>query len=53
LRTTWSNVQRKRLRELEASKTEQEEDFKDNQARDKTFQKLERKLVKSSKDKLR
>ena len=53
MRTTWSNVQRKRLRELEASKTEQEKDFKDNQARDKTFQKLEGKLVKRSKDKLR
>ena len=50
---TWSEVQKNRLRELNASETQQNESFDSTPNRDRSFQKLGKELVKNEQFRLR
>ncbi len=52
METTWSDVQTKRLKALDADKTQLSEQFEDQTQRDRAFQKLEGMLVKLRKNEL-
>lgn len=49
---TWTDVQQRRLKDLEADNEHQEAVFDSQQQRDKIFQKLEKKLIKEAKTRL-
>jgi phenylalanyl-tRNA synthetase alpha chain len=52
MKVGWSDVQTRRLKELDADETFISADFDDTNTRDEAFQKSERKLVKQSKQRL-
>jgi len=53
MKITWSDVQQRRLKELDAAPQEQDAQFDNAAERDKTFQKLEKRLIKQARYRLK
>lgn len=53
MKITWSDVQQRRLKELDATPEEQNAQFDNAVERDKTFQKLEKRLIKQARYQLK
>ncbi|MGD2088465.1 MAG: pyrrolysine--tRNA(Pyl) ligase large subunit [Candidatus Aminicenantes bacterium] len=53
MKITWSDVQQRRLKELDAAPEEQNTQFENTVERDKTFQKLEKRLIKQARYRLK
>jgi phenylalanyl-tRNA synthetase alpha chain len=53
MKITWSDIQQRRLKELDAAPEEQNAQFNNAAERDKTFQKLEKRLIKQAKYRLK